>query len=273
MRWILEKVAKIDRRRILPKYEQDHFRRWFERHEPNGTGNRGPVVLLDDCFTTFNEPRVGIAAVRVLEAAGYRVELAGLSCCGRPAHSKGLLPIAQELAESNVRKLAPIAAKGIPVVGIEPSCTTMLMDEYRDMKLGADVEIVAGSTMLIDTFIANRCPDLRFRETQCRALLHGHCQQKALVGTSGTISALSRIPGLSLQELDSGCCGMAGSFGYELGHYEVSEALANRVLLPAIKAEPNAMVIAPGFSCRSQLHGLAGVNAKHPIEVLAEAIM
>ena len=105
-----------------------------------------------------------------------------------------------------------------------------------------------------------------------RALLHGHCQQKALFGTGGTMAALERVPGLEVRELDSGCCGMAGSFGYELGHYELSEALARRVLLPAIEGDPGAIVIAPGFSCRSQLHGLAGVEAKHPVEVLADAL-
>jgi Fe-S oxidoreductase len=100
-------------------------------------------------------------------------------------------------------------------------------------------------------------------------LLHGHCQQKALVGTSGTVAALRRIEGLEVKELDSGCCGMAGSFGYELGHYEMSQALAERVLLPAARSDPGSRLVAPGFSCRSQVHGLAGIDALHPIEVIA----
>ncbi len=102
-----------------------------------------------------------------------------------------------------------------------------------------------------------------------RVLLHGHCQQKAVLGTAGTLAALRRVPGLEVSELDSGCCGMAGSFGYEHGHYEVSEALANRVLIPAARADPAARLVAPGFSCRSQVHGLAGIDALHPIQVLA----
>src|SRR5262249_37405056 len=105
-----------------------------------------------------------------------------------------------------------------------------------------------------------------------RILLHGHCQQKALVGTAGTVAALKRVPGLEVKELDSGCCGMAGSFGYEHGHYDVSVTLANRVLLPAAAADPQATLVAPGFSCRSQVHGLAGLTARHPIEILAEQL-
>ena len=274
-KWLLEKVAGIDRRRTLPTFAGDHFRKWFRRHEVDPmSGKRGLVVLLDDCFTTYNEPRVGIAAVRVLEAAGFRVELAGLECCGRPAFSKGLLPLARRLAESNVRKLAPIAAKGTPILGIEPSCLTMLTDENRDMNLGGDAELVAASSMMLDAFLGDRdrVPELVLASRPGRALLHGHCQQKALFGTGGTLAALGRIPDLEVRELDSGCCGMAGSFGYELGHFEVSEALARRVLLPAIAADPGAAVVAPGFSCRSQLHGLAGVDAKHPLELLAEAL-
>ena len=272
-RWALEKIAGIDRRRTLPTFARDHFRKWFRRHETDScAGARGSVVLLDDCFTTYNEPRVGAAAVRVLEAAGYRVELAGLGCCGRPAFSKGMLPLARSLAEANVQKLAPIASRGVPILGIEPSCLTMLVDEYQDMRLEDEAKFVAGSAMMIDRFLADHDGPMPWKSVDRTALLHGHCQQKALFGTGATMAALKRVPGLSVRELDSGCCGMAGSFGYELGHYEVSRSLAERVLLPAIAAEPDALVIAPGFSCRSQLHGLAGIDAMHPVEVMAQAL-
>ena len=115
-------------------------------------------------------------------------------------------------------------------------------------------------------------PELPLRPLAGRVLLHGHCQQKAVLGTAGTLAALQRIPGLEVKELDSGCCGMAGSFGYELGHYDVSVALANRVLIPAAAADPAARLVAPGFSCRSQVHGLAGIDALHPIQLLAEQL-
>jgi Fe-S oxidoreductase len=146
-----------------------------------------------------------------------------------------------------------------------------LVDEYRDFRLGADADLVASKAMLIESFVADRerVPELPTQTTSARVLLHGHCQQKALVGTAGTVAALRRVEGLQVHELDSGCCGMAGSFGYELGHYDVSTALANRVLLPAVAADPGAELVAPGFSCRSQVHGLAGFTPRHPIEVIA----
>jgi len=271
-KWLLEKAAGIDRRRELPRFDANHLRSWFRKHtvDPRA-GTRGTVVLLDDCFTTYNPPDVGRAAVRVLEAAGYRVELAGLPCCGRPAISKGLLTLGRDLARGNVARLVEHARRGTPIVGCEPSCVLTLVDEYRDFRLGPDAELVAANAQLVDAFVADleRVPDLALEPLAGRVLLHGHCQQKALVGTAGTVAALRRIPGLEIKELDSGCCGMAGSFGYERGHYDVSTALANRVLLPAAAADPEARLVAPGFSCRSQVHGLAGIEAWHPIEVLA----
>ena len=274
-KWLLEKVAGIDRRRTLPTFEFDNLRRWFRRHEVDPrAGTRGAVVLLDDCFTTDNSPEVGRAAVRVLEAGGYRVELAGLPCCGRPAISKGLLTLGRDLARRNVARLVEHARRGTPILGCEPSCLLTLVDEYRDFRLGPDADLVASAARMVDAFVADRAamPDLPLRPTSGKVLLHGHCQQKALVGTAGTVAALRRVEGLEVQELDSGCCGMAGSFGYELGHYDLSRSLAERVLLPAARAEPKAQLVAPGFSCRSQVHGLAGIDAIHPIEVIARQL-
>ena len=256
VRWLLENVAGIDRRRILPEFSRTTLRSWFKTHtcDPRA-GRRGKVVLLDECITNYNDPEVGQSAVRVLEAAGYLVELAGIACCGRPAVSKGLLDLGRDLAQANVARLVAAAKQGVPIVGCEPSCVTMFVDEYRDFRLGSDAELVAGRTSMIDAFVADRTrvPDLPLRPLNQQVLLHGHCQQKAVFGISATLAVLSRIDGLSVQTLDSGCCGMAGSFGYELGHYDVSTALANRVLLPAIVANPDATVVAPGFSCRHQV--------------------
>jgi Fe-S oxidoreductase len=271
-KWLLEKVAGIDRRRTLPTFVSDHFRRWFRRHEVDPrTGTRGEVLLLDDCLTTYCDPDVPRSAVRLLEAAGYRVQLAGLSCCGRPAISKGLLPMARELAQRNVERLVGSARRGIPILGCEPSCLLTLVDEYRDFRLGPDADLVASMSRLVDAFLADQesVPELPLRERTGNVLLHGHCQQRALTGTAATQAALKRVPNLNLRELDSGCCGMAGSFGYEHGHYDVSVALAKRVLLPALEADPSAVLVAPGFSCRSQVHGLAGLDALHPVQLLA----
>ena len=120
--------------------------------------------------------------------------------------------------------------------------------------------------------IPRRVPELPLAARAGRVLVHGHCQQKAVLGTSGTLAALKRVGGLEIKEIDSGCCGMAGSFGYELGHFEISSALANRVLIPAARSDPGATLVAPGFSCRSQLHGLAGLVAVHPMQVLSDCL-
>lgn len=273
-RALLEKTAGLDRRRELPRFHSRHLRKWFRSHVPNPrAGASGKVVLLDDCFTTYNDPGPGIAAVQVLEAAGYSVELAHV-CCGRAAISKGLLDTARHLAADAVAKLAPAAKAGVPIVGVEPSCLLTLADELRDFRLGPDADAVADASVLVDRFVAGIAEPagLNLSPLEGQAMLHGHCQQKAITGTAGTLSALRLIPGLDVRELDSGCCGMAGSFGYELGHYDLSKSLAERVLLPSARAEPHSILVAPGFSCRSQVHGLAGLNAIHPIELIARQL-
>ncbi len=165
-KWVLEKVAGIDRRRTLPTFAFANLRRWHRRHTPDPrAGTRGRVILLDDCFTTYNTPEVGRAAVRVLEASGYRVDLAGLPCCGRPAISKGLLGLARSLAAENVRRLVDEARVGTPILGCEPSCLLTLVDEYRDFRLGPDADLVAAAARLVDAFVADRevVPDLPLR--------------------------------------------------------------------------------------------------------------
>src|SRR3954454_4727326 len=179
--------------------------------------------------------------------------------------------LGRALARETVARLVDAARAGTPILGCEPSCLLTLVDEYRDFRLGPDADLVAASARLVDAFVADPAcvPELPLKPREGRVLLHGHCQQKALVGTAGTVAALRRVPGLEVKELDSGCCGMAGSFGYEHGHYDLSVALANRVILPAVQADPDAQLVAPGFSCRSQVHGLAGFTPRHPIEVIA----
>lgn len=273
VKWLQQAVLGIDRRRTLPKFASRSFRAWFRHHQPARTaGTKGKVVLLDDCFTNFNTPSVGQAAVALLEAAGHEVELAGLGCCGRPAISKGLLKPARALAIENVEKLLPHARAGVPILGLEPSCLTVLIDEYLDFRLGDDAKLVAGKAMMIDAFLVETT-GLALRADSSEVLLHGHCQQKALLGTDSTVKMLRMVPDLRVNLLDSGCCGMAGSFGYELGHYDLSVALANRVLLPAAQSRPDSIVLAPGFSCRSQLHDLGNTVALHPVEFLARQLM
>jgi FAD/FMN-containing dehydrogenase/Fe-S oxidoreductase len=280
LRWLLEKAAGIDRRRSLPPLHADHFRRWFAGHTPAPSAGRyGRVLLLDDCFTTFQEPAIGEAAVQVLERAGYTVELAGLACCCRPMVSKGFLTQARELIQVQLPRLTRRLADGLPLLGLEPSCLLTLTDEWPELLPGQDTRRVAAAADLADNWLvkqaqAGRC-DLEWRAAVFpprKCLLHGHCHQKALLGVNETVAALRLIPGLEVVALDAGCCGMAGSFGYEKEHYELSVAIAGLELLPALKAEPEATIVAPGTSCRHQIRDLAGRRALHPLEVLASAL-
>jgi FAD/FMN-containing dehydrogenase/Fe-S oxidoreductase len=277
LRWLLEKAGGIDRRRSLPPLHFDHFRRWFARHKPApGAGGRGRVLLLADCFTTYNEPAVGRAAVRVLEGAGYAVELADVACCGRTLVSKGFLRRAQALVRDEAPRLARRVADGTPVLGLEPSCLLTLADEWTELLSGPATRQVAAAAHLADAWLARQVEagacalKLRPRAEQC--VLHGHCHQKALVGAGGSAAALRLVPGLGVTVLDAGCCGMAGSFGFEKEHYDVSVLIANLALLPALAAAPAATVVAPGTSCRHQVLDLARRRALHPLEVLAEQL-
>ncbi|MFM1802015.1 MAG: hypothetical protein RJA81_1367, partial [Planctomycetota bacterium] len=276
-RRILEKTAGIDHRRTLPKFAgRNNFRNWFKKHRqqsPKPLAQK--ILLLDDCFTTFNHPEIGRAAVRLLERAGYEIELVGGQCCGRPAVSKGLLDVGRELAQSLVERLAPSARQGIPIVGLEPSCLTMLVDDNKHLKLGQDAVAVAKATTQIETLLVEAAHQgqLQFRPLHQKVMLHGHCQQKAIFGTTETVKLLKLIPELQLQELDSGCCGMAGSFGYDKNHYDMSRALAQRVILKATAESPDSILVAPGTSCRAQVEDLAGIQALHPLQLLEQQLV
>ena len=278
---LLQKFAGIDARRPLPRFERNHFRRWFRRHGKTSNApaadaqKRGPIVLLDDCLTSFCEPRVNQAAVAVLERAGYEVHLAGLECCGRAAISKGLLDEARHLAQRNIARLLPWAERGVPIVGCEPSCLLTLVDEYLDLVPGDAARRVAAAASLIETHLVR---SMRAAEKGTRVegldsrplLLHGHCHQKALIGMADTMSMLSKVRGTAPTLVDSGCCGMAGSFGYE--HYDLSMKIGERVLFPAVRAASDAVIAAPGFSCRHQIEHGTGCRAVHPIELIANDI-
>ncbi len=274
-RWLLERWLGIDRRRPLPALASEPFTTWFARRTPAPAGARGEVVLFHDTFTTYNQPEIARAAVEVLEAAGYRVALVDRKCCGRPMISKGMLDAARAHAEWNVALLAPYARRGVAIVGLEPSCLLTLRDEYVDLLRTDDARAVAAQSALLEQFLVRereRGLDLRFAPAGRKALLHGHCHQKAIVGTAPTIAALAWA-GYDVTEVDSGCCGMAGSFGFEKEHYDVSVWLGNRRLAPAVKAaSADTEVVAPGISCRQQIEHLAGRRAKHPAQLIREAL-
>src|SRR3989449_51219 len=275
-RVLMERLAGIDRRRPLPAFARQTFTDWFARRPPRAEAPRGPVVLFHDTFVTYNTPEIGRAAVELLEAAGHRVELVDKVCCGRPLISKGMLGLAKSHAEYNVARLHPWVARGVPIVGLEPSCLLTLRDEYVDLLRSEEARQVARSSFLLEEFLLREAAHgltLPWRTGVRRALLHGHCHQKALVGTAPTVAALAWA-GFEVTEVDSGCCGMAGSFGFETEHYDISVALGNRRLAPAVKSAPaDTAVIAPGISCRQQIQHLTGRRAKHPAEGLRDALL
>ena len=273
--WLSERLLGIDARREVPAFARESFGAWFRRHIPDpNAGRAGRVALLDDCLTSYCEPGINRAAVQVLERAGYAVELTQLWCCGRPQISKGQLDAAKTLARRNVARLAEFADQDVPVLGCEPSCLLTLVDEYPDLFPSAATQRVRQNAFLADAWLAEQVAagkaELSLTPLEEKALLHGHCQQKALVGTAGAKRALALIPGLSVAEVDSGCCGMAGSFGYE--HYEVSMQIGERMLFPAARAHKSGPIVAPGTSCRHQIFGGMGASAVHPMELLLQQL-
>jgi len=274
VRQVLQATAGLDARRKAPAFAKDPFPAWFDRHEATDAPEDRTVVLFDDSFMNFYEPDVGISAVEVLEAYGYRVVRANAGCCQRTRISHGFLRDAKTKGTATLRNLAQYAERGWPIICCEPSCAAALTDDLPD--LVDDAALLAtldGAIMMIDVFLARELKARRIkgpiRSRASTVLMHGHCNQKALYGTGAMHELLSAAGGVSVSEVDSGCCGMAGSFGYEKEHYDVSMTMGERKLFPAVRrASEDSAVVACGFSCRHQLRDATGVNAKHFIELL-----
>ena len=270
---LLRRAAHVDRRRELPELAPETFRREWEGM-PRGkrSSGRRRVILLDDTFHNFFNPAPLSAAARVLERAGFAVELPTTQvCCGRPMISKGLLSAVRSYHRHLIDVLVPQVRSGAVIVGLEPSCILTLRDELPDLAGDGRARILAENSFLLEEFLADQ-PNVRPGRLERSAIVHGHCHQKALIGMDSTRKVLERVEGLKFRILDSGCCGMAGSFGYEKGHYEVSRACGERVLFPAVRGAPDDLVVAPGFSCRSQIKDFCdGRRAVHTAELLAMA--
>jgi Fe-S oxidoreductase len=260
----------------LPLFANESLTDWFQKRSPLGNGSKGEVVLFHDTFNTFNTPSVAMDATRILEHGGYRVVLSNKDCCGRPLISKGMLNEAKKNATTNVERLVPYAQKGIPIVGLEPSCLLTLRDEYPDLLRSEAARQVASQSFLLEEFLLREREAGRlsfsFPRNGRRALLHGHCHQRALAGTGMTVAML-RWAGYDVDEVDSGCCGMAGSFGYEKEHYELSLAIGKLRLAPAVRdVGPEVELVAPGISRRQQIDPLTGRKARHPAELFWESL-
>ena len=270
--------------RDLPQLHPQTLRSWFAKHTPSpSSGSRGDVILFCDEFTNFLDVPAGIATVEVLEKLGYRVEIPDHDESGRASISKGLLTDAKRIAERNVRVLADAIGNGNKkIVGIEPSALLTLRDEYLvlvDSPLADQARLVADRAMLVDELVAellaaDGIDRKQFTQDSRSIRLHGHCHQKALSSLKSTINMLQLPENYRVRIINSGCCGMAGSFGYERENYQLSMEIGELVLFPALRKEPaESFIAAGGTSCRQQILDGTGRIALHPVEILRAAMV
>lgn len=273
---LVKMLGGVDRQRNLPRFARADFKRWFHQRAPRGSGERGAVVLWPDTFTIYLSPGIAAAAVGVLEAAGFRVVLPRQQvCCGLTWISTGQLDVARRVLRRTVDVLAPFLREGLPVVGLEPSCTAVFRSDAHDL-LGesADIERLGKQTLTLAELLHQRAPDFRPQVPTVdggrpKAIVQTHCHQHAILGFEADTDLMARV-GLDAQVLESGCCGLAGNFGMTPEHRDVSLACAERVLLPAVRdADPATLVLADGFSCRTQIED--GATGRRPVH-LAEVI-
>ncbi|MCU0783893.1 MAG: heterodisulfide reductase-related iron-sulfur binding cluster [Verrucomicrobia bacterium] len=275
LRKLLARIAGLSAERPLPRYAKQRFDQWFAQRAHGRRATRGRVILWDDTFVRYHEPHIGLAAVKVLERAGFQVTLAGeRKCCGRPAFSQGNLAEARRLGAHNLA-LFNRDVDNAPVIFLEPSCYSMFVEDYREMKL-PNAERVASRCFLFEEFLDDllrREPGaLRFAPGVANVAIHVHCHAKALTNPSYMHRLAARLPDRKVIYLDTGCCGMAGAFGMLEAKYGLSVEVA-KPLVEKIHALPyGTIVVASGASCRHQIDHLAPVRARHLAEVLAEAL-
>ncbi len=279
---IMKRQAGFAAGRSLPTLPGVTLSGWFRRHVPAATvGSHGRVHLFCDEFTDTLDAPIGIKAVRLLEALGYEVVIPRHVESGRACLSKGLVRRARDRAARNVELLADVVTADEPLVGIEPSAILSFRDEYPDLvpaPLAAKAAALARNTFLVDEFLAReteagRITSDRFDTTPRRILVHGHCHQKALSSLAPTTTILGLPRGHTVEVIPSGCCGMAGSFGYEAEHFEISMQIGELVLFPAVRqAAADTLFAAPGTSCRHQIKDGTGRTALHPVEILHSAL-
>ncbi len=275
-----ELIAGFSADRSLPRWSANPFR----AGEVGTRGHGREVALFIDTFNTWFEPEIARAAIRVLEAAGYRVVVPTAAdgarplCCGRTFLSAGMIDEGRSEARRLVQAMLPFAAKGVPILGLEPSCLFALRDEIATLLPGADAEKIGSSAMLFEEFLAREHAvgrlNLKLKPLpQSKALLHGHCHQKAFDAVKPTLAVLNLIPGMQASLIESSCCGMAGAFGYEPKNLDVSRKMAELSLLPAIsKAGDDTIIVADGTSCRHQIADGAAREAVHVASLLADAL-
>ena len=275
VRSVLARTLGIAWQRPLPHYAKQRFDHWFARRQPAAAPTRGRVVLWDDTFVRYHEPHIGIAAVKVLEALGFDVVLPfGRKCCGRPAFSQGNLAEAARLGRHNLA-LLNLDVDGEPILFLEPSCYSMFVEDYRELKLEG-TDRVARRCFLFEQFIEallNQEPGaLKFNPKAANVVIHAHCHAKALTNPDYMLKLAQRLPQRKVTLLDTGCCGMAGAFGALSAKYELSLKVAEPLALKVRNQPFGTVVVASGTSCRHQISHLAPFRPRHMAEVLAEAL-
>jgi FAD/FMN-containing dehydrogenase/Fe-S oxidoreductase len=270
---VAKALAGIAPARRIPPLARRSFVEWFHARPALDHGGT-PVVLWPDTFNNYFLPETARAAVEVLEAAGYRVIVPRQHlCCGRPLYDYGMLGLARGLLAQTLQALRSEIAEGVPLVGLEPSCVSVFRDELRELfPFDEDARRLSQQTFLLSEFLRHKVPDYRPPQLRRVAVVHGHCHHKAVLRWDAEEQLLRQM-GLEMRALDSGCCGMAGGFGFEKPHYDVSMACGERVLLPAVRSAPrDALIVADGFSCREQISQATGRRALHLAQVLQMAM-
>lgn len=266
----------VAKERTLPLLTHQRFSVWFSGYKQPG-GLKKSVVLFNDTFNEFNYPHVGKAAVKILNALGYKVIVPAWSCCGRPAISKGFLLFARKQAENLINRLMVYVKQGLTIIGLEPSCLLTLKDDYFSLMKNPEEQLktdqLATACLTFDEFLANHIQNgqinLPFNAIPKEVKVHGHCHQKALIGMQPTLNTLRAVPGFQVSEIPSGCCGMAGSFGFEKEHYDISMRIGELCLLPAVReSSQETIIVADGTSCRQQIWDGTQRKAFHLAETL-----
>jgi FAD/FMN-containing dehydrogenase/Fe-S oxidoreductase len=270
--WLAKKAAGVDVRREVPVFAPQTFQQWFAGRTPRGNGERGPVVLWPDTFTNHFDPGIARAAVEVVEDAGWRVLVPDQKvCCGLTWISTGQLDVAKRVLMRTVEALRPHLRAGTLILGLEPSCTAVFRSDAAELfPDDQDVERLRRQTVTLAELLTAHTPGWQPRQVHRTAHVQTHCHHHAIMGYDADRRLLSAA-GVRADVLDSGCCGLAGNFGFEQGHYEVSEACAERVLLPSVRdADPADVILADGFSCRTQVRQSAsgGRRGVHLAELL-----
>lgn len=283
IRRMFNRIVGFHPDRTLPKINRKTLRSWFKNRTPlSPLKNRnGRVHLFCDEFTNYNDLDVGIAAVELLELLGYEVLIPDHVESGRASFSKGLIRRAKSFAEENVRRLSPVISEREPLIGIEPSAILGFRDEYPSLvepSLRDSARTLAPNCLLIEEFLtreaaAGRIDAGLFTRDPKIVHLHGHCHQKSIVSVDPTVRMLSLPENYTVKIIPSGCCGMAGSFGYEAEHYDISMKIGELVLFPSVRKQPDDVLLAaPGTSCRHQIHDGTGRSSLHPAEILRAAV-